>query len=662
MKSQKEAVSIIILAVILFSSFASAEIIIGETNQIYNIADPFSLSVRLLPARDTSDFFIASLICGEKEIELYKVPYELKAGTEQQILISATFSKFLISDSIGECFIKAKYGGEEISSQKFQLTNQIDLSINIEGLSFDPGNSIVITGEAAKANQAQLNGFVEILVEELNINFATQITEGTFTINFTLPDNVKAGLYTVNARAYEKDQLGNILNEGQDSTTLKVKQIIKGLTIAINEQSIFPRSELVYNPVIYDQAQDPVAANAEISIYRPDGSLLENKLVNTGQSYSLTIESNFPPGNWKIEGKSNGFTASTSFFVEELREISFSISETNKTLTVTNTGNIPYTGPVEISIGSVHEIRNIENLKVGESKSFKLSAPDGEYGIQVKYETDWKDLGTLALTGRAISIDDIASSTRGKLIFFSILIIALIIAALIVYLYRKNKNSRNLNKETNIISRSVTEKTKISPTTPMRESDIITKGERQESGVLALKINNPDVLAPSSSEAVKSLESTFWKIKETGAKIYSDGDYRIIIAAPILLKNKDSSITIMQIANLLERSLSGHNRRSSSKIDFGIGLHLGDLIVEGKDGRFRFASVDNTIGKAKKLAQTAKEQVLISETARSKTAGKIKTTRVEDRKSWQLDRVIDRSEHQDYVSRVVKRQQDEDRK
>ena len=366
---QKEALAIAVLIAILFSSIASAEIIVGQANSIYNIGDPFSISVQLIPPRDTSDFFVASLICGEKEIELYKVPYELKAGIEQQISISSTFGKFLIGDAIGECTIKAKYGGEEIASQKFQLSNQIDLSINIGGLSFDPGSSITITGEAAKANQAPLNGFIEIKVEELNINLATQINGGTFTTNFTIPENVKADIYTVSARAYEKDQLGNILNEGRSSATLKVRQVIKGLSIAINEQSISPRTALIYNPLVYDQAGDPIATNVEISIYRPDGSLLENKLVNTGESYSLMIESDFSPGNWKIEGKSSEFATSKSFFVDELREVSFFVSDTNKTLTIANTGNVPYTGPVEISIGSVHEIKQIENLKVGESKS-----------------------------------------------------------------------------------------------------------------------------------------------------------------------------------------------------------------------------------------------------------------------------------------------------
>ena len=59
----------------------------------------------------------------------------------------------------------------------------------------------------------------------------------------------------------------------------------------------------------------------------------------------------------------------------------------------------------------------------------------------------------------------------------------------------------------------MTEKVKLAQT-PMKETDIITKGEKQESGVVAIKINNPEVLIPSDSEAAKALESVFWRIKE----------------------------------------------------------------------------------------------------------------------------------------------------
>ena len=105
MKLKKEILFFILLIFVLFSSSASAEIIVGQTNTVYNLGDQFTLAVELIPSGDTSDFFTIALICPDREVELYRVPYELKAGTRQQITISSTFGKFLTGDAVGQCFI-----------------------------------------------------------------------------------------------------------------------------------------------------------------------------------------------------------------------------------------------------------------------------------------------------------------------------------------------------------------------------------------------------------------------------------------------------------------------------------------------------------------------------------------------------------------------------
>ena len=54
----------------------------------------------------------------------------------------------------------------------------------------------------------------------------------------------------------------------------------------------------------------------------------------------------------------------------------------NDTLLVTNVGNVPYRKAIQIVIGNEIEIKEL-NLEVGQSKQFRLLAPDGDYKISV---------------------------------------------------------------------------------------------------------------------------------------------------------------------------------------------------------------------------------------------------------------------------------------
>src|SRR3989344_8647217 len=180
---------------------------------------------------------------------------------------------------------------------------------------------------------------------------------------------------------------------------------------------------------------------------------------------------------------------------------------------------------------------------------------------------------------------------------------------------------------------------------PSESSSLIDKGEKQESSIISLKIKDSSSLQDESS---KTIETALWKAKEAGARIYVNGEFRIIIFAPVLTKEKDNSLRAVRTAQTIERILTEYNRRSAKKIDFGVGVGVGDIIVELKEGKFKFMSINNTIASTKNIAQSSNSEVLISEKLHRYTAGKVKTEKRADN-IWKVISLSDRSDQKDFL-------------
>ncbi|MBU0761052.1 MAG: hypothetical protein KJ600_02410 [Nanoarchaeota archaeon] len=655
MRIRTKEAFILIFFIALFSTLTSAELLLGQTESLYNFGDKFEITIKISSQKYTSNFLTASLICSGKQIEIYKSPHTVESGSEKEILISTNLDKFLVEDAQGDCFIRAKYGGEESESQKFEITKSIGVTLTMNGILFDPGDQVNVNGNAQKANSELLEGFVEIKILGIDFSFTGKTKEGQFNLSFTIPDDASAGSYEIITRAYEKDALEEIINEGTTKGIIRINQIIKEIGIALNTQSVSPTEEFSYSILLYDQARETAEKEVSVVIYKPDGSVFEKKVARGGETNYINLENNSPPGYWKIQSKINELETTKEFFVEEFKEISFSLE--NKTLTIVNVGNTPYTGPVEIAIGETKEIKELEELGVGESKKFELLAPDGEYSIEVLGGAKRENLGTTFLTGRAISVRDITGGFFGTSFKILIgLIIILIIAVVVVYFYKKISRGKFHSgkilpgKKTDIAQTSTSSIKKSEGQAP----HLIDKGEKQEASIISLKIKNMQEISSKDSHAVKSIDSALWRAKESGAKIYSDGEYRIMIFTQATTKEKDNTLKAIRIAQSIERVLKSHNR-AGQKVEFGIGVNTGTMIVESKNGKFKFMSLDNTIAATKRISEISNSEILISEAIHRKTVGKIKTTKTQDKNLWKIEKITDRGDHSDYVRKFGKK-------
>ncbi len=651
---------ILLLIIISLTSLISAELIISQPQSIYNFGDSFDISVKIVPQRDTRDFFTASLFCSEQEVELYKSPFKIITGEEKEVQISTVLDKFVASNTGGKCYLKAKFGDESSSSQTFELVRYVKVSANLGDFSYFPGKEINVNGEAKKTNSKSLNGFVELSIPQLEIILIRPVTAGKFSFNFTTPYNTKSSTYSVEIKAYEKDSSGEIVNEGSTTSSIKIRQVPKELGVALSSQTIMPNNQLLFTPVIYDQAGGKIDSEVSLVVYKPDNTVFKKNLVRSDIPNPIFIESNYTPGTWRIEASSSGLQKTKEFVVEEYRNLSFSLE--NNTLTVKNLGNVPFKGPIEVSIGRINEIKDIA-LGVGSSKKFRLLAPDGDYNIKIGDGSAQYDLGSSFLTGKAISVDDsFGNSASSNILIIIWLVVIIIIAAIAVILYRKISRKTFIGKSPSTLSstrlsdsNSSTQTAKtISQLGPQLTTNIIDKGEKQESSMIALKLKNLQELK-TNQEAINLIETALYKAKGMGGKVYTEGDYRLIVLAPMLTKEADNSQKAVNIATQMEKVIIEYNSKALKKIDYGFGVTDGSLIVENKDGKFRFVSADNSIISAKNIAQFSNNDILISESIHRKTTGKTRANKLSDKNFWQIERVVDRTQHEDFINRFKNR-------
>jgi hypothetical protein len=648
MRTIKRVLPFLLLVVFLLP-LVSSEIKISQPQPLYNLGDSFDFEIITSPKIDASGFLVANLVCGAREIEIYKAPASVLQGEQKSFIISGRFDKFLVGDLSGICLIKSNFAGEQASSQTFELSNEIRLTLEISGFVFDPGESINISGSAYKRNGNPLNGNVEIRFGNSNESSQAKVRDGSFATQLIVPYRSAAGDYDLSIIAFDEDSNGNRINEGITNERVKVRQIQDGLEIAVESETILPGTELIYTIILTDQTGGEIKKDLEINIYDPKGEDVKKDIVKTSIANRFQTQTNHTSGYWKITATSKDLKQERTFYLEEIEKADFTLKE--NTLSIYNVGNVKYDKAIKIKIGNFEEIINVD-LKVGEKKQFRIEAPDGQYKIEVDDGNEISPLGQTFLTGNAINIDSIGAF-GGKIMIWIWIIVILVLIVISFYLYRIIRKRKQFTgiKPKSFMPIKIKDKNEEDRQTM---GTVINRGEKQDSAIVSLNIKNLSEIKPGS-KSLSSIDSALWRAKESGAKVYADRNYRVVVLSPALTKEKDNSIKSIMIAQDLERSLKVHNKHSKEKIEFGIGVNIGHLIVEKKDNKFKFVSIGSTISTAKKLSHQAINQALLSEAIHRKTAGKIKTERVSDN-SWSIKKIIDRAEHTDFVNKFLHRQ------
>lgn len=626
------------LVLFLVLPVASAEILFGQIGSVYNVGDKVHLEVVLSPDLDTSDFFSMNVICGNSSVELYKSPYSIEKGNSQTLQVDFAYAKKIIGNMSGICYLTGSFGNEYIESQNFEISNSIDVTLGIDKFKYDPGQTVNVEGEALLRNGDKANGFAQINIEGINFSLTKEVKEGELLFDFVIPKDAPTGDHNITIKVYEKEA-GVVSNEGLFESSIYVNEIFKGMEV-LSDDEIVPGENFSYEVRAYDQAGEQIERDTVIRIYSPDDKLFLEDVVKTGNEINFASHDNYVPGYWKIEAKVEDVSVSKLIYFEEHELASFLIA--NNTLNVKNIGNVFYDNPIEITIGNKTLVKEVK-LDLGEEKNFRLSAPDANYSIAVASGDREISFDGVALTGNAISVGGGTASTIGISIGAVVLILA-IGAAVFIYYRRKTKKGWKKDMGSKV---SVVPTKKVSNSVKGTEGAFVG-GKKEEASVVVLRTSNNK----NGSNSV--FNSALMSAKEKGAKIYSDGNYFIMIFSNSITNSDENDSIAVRVAKQIEYQLAENNRVSKEKIDFGLGVNNGNVVVEKHGSSFKVTSLGGLISVAKKLS-ACKEQTLISKGMHGRLGGGIKTQQFKEN-AWIVKEIVDRGQHQGFVKGFLDRQ------
>src|SRR4030042_1507193 len=610
---------IILISIILACSFISAEIIFTQPiKAVNNLGDNIFVPVTIKTLSKIEGTFQMNLVCNGTEINFYKNGIKLTLGEEKSLDSSLVLIKNIIGGSNGFCKIKAILGADYTLSNEFKISNALSISGNLGKTEFDSGEKVALSGKITRETGENAEGFIEtnLITNDVNQNVTQTgtITQGNFNINISLPSDLKAGTYSIELNAYELDSDGLVTNRGGAEYKIFVRQVPTNLELIFENKEISPGTSLKIKAILHDQTGESINSTVFLTIKDSADKILEQKEISTDQSLDYFIKPNERPAEWKIFAVSNKLTAEDKFAIKEKEEVNIEI--VNKTILITNTGNIFYNKTLLIKVGDTP--LNIQAmLDVGERKRNFITAPDGEYEVKVITGNENEISKIMSLTGKTVGIKE-ASNTSfwGAFWVFVILILGFVAFIFLKKIYQKPFLGKFIHKgkKEKFKKMAMGEDSQVVIKTGNKaELSLSIKGEKQDASVICLRIKNLRESRSGRGSTPGSIEKAIEAAEENKAVTYENQDYLFFIFAPARTRTFKNEKTALDIAEKIQEILSGHNRMFNQKVDFGISLHYGTIVGKQEGDIFKFMSMGSLITIAKKIANLSEGEVLLSE-------------------------------------------------
>lgn len=650
----------------LIVSLVSADTLFSQTKTLYNLGENIDVTVKVKPNSGINGFLELGLDCGEVR-EFYRQYLSLSAGEEKEISTSFPLSDFFVADT-GACRLVSVFGSETSYSQEFEVSDRIDVDVAVDNDNPAPGSEIIVSGTAVKENGKDVEGFVDIMIKNTDIKLAGVVTNGKFSVKLLIPEDQRAGVYPVNAYVYEKID-DKVSNNGEVNSIISVQSIPKSIEVAVSSTEIIPGESIKYTPIIIDQAGDKVKdIEINVIIYNSNSRVFAEKVSMSGNDEEIEFETSTLPGIWKISAEAAGLKGEKEITILELEKAEISLE--NNTLIVTNIGNVIYRKSLEIDIGGETEIFNVE-VPIRTTKKFKLYAPEGIYDLKISDGVNEIEESDVLLTGRAIKIVDASESIPFAR---SVVIWLFIFVVLGLFIYNKYSSIMPHAKKYEVSDVSMQEPKPVSVQVPENKKEkkyseialpdrviprtaehtIVLKGTKQHSSLVTLNVKNSDKI-----NLFKALLNDIAKtIIDNKGAIYQSNNFLIAILAPVITKTFKNEVSAIKLAGEIDEKLKTYNQKTKEKIDYGLIVHSGELVVDKTKDTLKFTATGNALSLSKKLTDSANNEYLISENAYQKAMSDIKADK-EVRNGFNLyrvNRIVDKEAADKFIREFLNRQ------
>jgi len=653
---KKSLLVMLLCLVIMLTPAISAEIILNEPKQIYNVGDEIFVSVLVSEIKDEP--LRLELVCSEAREPFY-ISYMHERSVDVYFMIS---KKKFDSGLRGECKIIASYGNETQTTNEFNITNLIEVEVMLNDKQFLPGASLMLNGNAKKLNGKPVEGIATIKIEGTNIARQVLVHDGKFQANLSLPENMRAGNYLLAVSIDEKAG-GETLNTGTSQSQLYVKQVPTEIAIVMEQQDYKPGTSVAFIPELRDQTGNKISGEITITIRDSNEEKMVEKIAKANEKQEFKLAKNASSGYWSIEARANGLSGKRLFYVLENEEAEFRVI--NDTLIVENVGNVPYEKSIEVRIGNESYIKDIY-LDIGQRMKFLLQAPTGVYDIEITDGVKSVRASNVALTGRAIGLVTRRERKQSTLryIFAWLFFIGVVVA----FMFISARNVRPVLRfrlRVPRFSKFGTRKEraggviKIKGTSTNAESpprgfealhSLVVKGNKNNACVLAVRIESgPEQEKQAVGKEIENI------IQESGGALYKTHDMLFVIFSPTITKTYRNE---GKAGRLAEQIVDVCNRHG---VKFGIAMHTGEIVdvLEGKT--LRFTPLHGILTTARKLARVAKNEVLLTETSHKKGVTEKRSEKVEREgiACYRMQRIIDVESRKKFIEDFLKRQKKE---
>ena len=637
MKKIRLLLAIFILTLFLFPLISAKIIINQQPEEIYNLGDVISIPVTIVASVDMVGSLNIDLICMGKEVN-YKIGIpSLSFGEEYRTSIYVPLIKNEIGDLKGICKVKASLGEDYILTNEFRISDLILLEPDFQVLEFNPGGNLLIEGQATMENSKPVNGFIELSLIERNasiLDHLETISKGFFLINRSLPKDIKAGALLLKLNAYEVDPNGELTNKGFLNQNIKINQVPTNLEIIFDLGRVEPGTNLKVKAVLHDQTGEKIPSSSKIIIKNENDKIMEQIAeIATDEFFEFPILYNEAPSKWKVIFTSNELTSESFFTILEKESIDIEII--NRTLTITNTGNVPYNKTALIKVGN--ETLNIDiYLEVDKSQKYIITAPDGEYEVEV-IAGDSVVLEEVMLTGKTIDVKK-APGTVGSLVKYPLVwIFMILILGFVVFIIFKKGSKKTFIGYPSSKTKKKDDKGKFVPLTKgslinsknKAELSLSIKGDKQNVSVIGLNIKNLKEVQSKKGEIEGTLQKIVSAAEENKAATYESHNTLFFILAPTKTRTFKNEKIALEIAHKIKEILTHHNKMFKQKINFGISLNYGTIVAKQDQDSLKFMSLGTLISVAKKISSLANEDILLSEKMNDLLRSHVKTTKQE---------------------------------
>ena len=620
-----------------------------------------SIPIKITTLTNIASPFTINLICNGVETSILTEYIVLSAGEETERSPQVPLMESIIGRPTGNCILKAILGSETYQlTDEFAISDYVGISIREQKIEAAPEEMIILEGDALKDNGEAVQGIAEVLIikdNETVIELIDTVQNGYFYFNFSLPQDSTAGQYLVQLNIYENDLSGEKTNKGFVNYNLLITQVPTSLEIVFDTSRVEPGTDLKVKTILHDQTGEPIEATSIITIKNQDNEIMDQLEEATNQFLEFPIYYNEPAAEWKIVALSNRINAENSFEIIEKEDVEINLI--NRTITILNKGNVPYCNKsVLIKIGN--DSVNVDVcLEVDEEQEYILTAPEGEYQVDIISDGEERISQSVMLTGRTIDVKEISrrSFVRHPLVW----IFLIAILGFVAFLFFKKGYKRNfvgyITKRKKSREALPLIKGSLLNTKNKAEISLSIKGDKQNVSIICLKIKNLSEIGSKEGIAKESLQKIVDLIEEKKAYTYENNENLFFIFAPVNTKTFSNEKTAIEVAQKIESALTEANRLYKNKIDFGIGLNYGTIVAKKEKGVLQFMSMGTLITTAKKTANASKGTIFLGEKINDKLRTQVKTEKEMhgNTELYKIKEIKTKADHKNFLANFVKR-------